>query len=286
MRAHVLGLLTLVAVSTGCFIAPAGTNGGDGGGDPGDPNDPGASDGGTGALGAGLPCDVKAVLVSACVSCHGAPPSQGAPIALTSYADLTAPSKTHAGKTVADVCLQRMQDTSSPMPPGQIPSAADVATLDKWIKAGMPKGTCGGAATDAGPTGPDPYNTPVQCTSNKKWTGGDNGSSSMRPGGACVTCHKLGGKASGKGFDIAGTVYPTAHEPDDYDAWNGAPLVQQDIAVAPAAVRRQRMKPRRLLGREHGKGLLRGDEAAVTAGQNEGHGDHLQHAARPIRGVR
>lgn len=229
MRAHVLGLLTLVAVSTGCFIAPAGTNGGDGGGDPGDPNDPGASDGGTGALGAGLPCDVKAVLVSACVSCHGAPPSQGAPIALTSYADLTAPSKTHAGKTVADVCLQRMQDTSSPMPPGQIPSAADVATLDKWIKAGMPKGTCGGAATDAGPTGPDPYNTPVQCTSNKKWTGGDNGSSSMRPGGACVTCHKLGGKASGKGFDIAGTVYPTAHEPDDcYGVPGGVTVVITD----------------------------------------------------------
>jgi mono/diheme cytochrome c family protein len=180
-----------------------------------------------GVIGVGLPCDVKAMLVKECVSCHGSPPTQGAPISLTSYADLTAASKTHPGKTVADVSLLRMKDTSSPMPPGQTPSASDVATLDKWIKAGTPKGTCGGAVTDAG-GGPNPYNTPAQCTSNKFWTGGDNKSASMHPGGACVTCHKLGGKASGKSFDIAGTVYPTAHEPDECNGVGGVTVVITD----------------------------------------------------------
>ena len=37
----------------------------------------------------------------------------------------------------------------------------------------------------------------------------------MKPGSACRTCHVVGGKASSKSWDIAGTLYPTAHEPDD-----------------------------------------------------------------------
>ena len=37
----------------------------------------------------------------------------------------------------------------------------------------------------------------------------------MMPGSACRSCDAVGGKASGKSWDISGTVYATAHEPDD-----------------------------------------------------------------------
>jgi hypothetical protein len=40
----------------------------------------------------------------------------------------------------------------------------------------------------------------------------------MHPGQACITCHTMKG---GPSFKIAGTVYPTAHEPDDCDGVAG-----------------------------------------------------------------
>jgi hypothetical protein len=39
----------------------------------------------------------------------------------------------------------------------------------------------------------------------------------MRPGNACESCHVLLGAATGATFDVAGTVYATAHEPDNCD---------------------------------------------------------------------
>jgi len=64
------------------------------------------------------------------------------------------------------------------------------------------------------------YNSPLTCTSGTTWTGGSTKSANMEPGHACRTCHVLFGQASSKDFDISGTVYPTAHEPDDC---NGVP---------------------------------------------------------------
>jgi hypothetical protein len=57
-----------------------------------------------------------------------------------------------------------------------------------------------------------PYNTPLQCTSNRMWTNGDLGSTLMHPGRTCIACH-IGTPAPV--LTIAGTVYPSAHEPDD-----------------------------------------------------------------------
>lgn len=52
------------------------------------------------------------------------------------------------------------------------------------------------------------------CTSGKTWTNGDIGSQLMRPGETCIACHtQRGGKAPA--FKVAGTVYPTRHEPND-----------------------------------------------------------------------
>jgi hypothetical protein len=43
------------------------------------------------------------------------------------------------------------------------------------------------------------------------WTKGNHGSPVMNPGRACIACHST---MNGPDLTIAGTVYPTAHEPD------------------------------------------------------------------------
>jgi hypothetical protein len=102
--------------------------------------------------------------------------------------------------TIGAVALARMQSTTSPMPPApdSPATAAEITVISNWIAAGSPSGAgCGG---------------PI-CTSGKTWTGGDRGSDDMNPGAACIGCH-----ASTLGeaplFSVAGTVYPTLHEPD------------------------------------------------------------------------
>jgi hypothetical protein len=170
-------------------------------------------DAGTGARDAaiapsGLPCDVASIFSARCASCHGSTPIGGAPMALVSYENLTAPSLSVPAESMLARSIARMQDTVSPMPPGLTPSAtaAEIATLQAWLDAGTPRSTC------TNPT--DPFGTPVMCTSGVYWTGGDDGSELMHPGTACMNCH-----ARGEGPDfpmtIAATVYPSAHEPDD-----------------------------------------------------------------------
>lgn len=57
----------------------------------------------------------------------------------------------------------------------------------------------------------DPLNAPAQCTSKVTWTSGED--QNMRPGEACPTCHSS--------FNLAGTLYPTGHEPTDCDGVDG-----------------------------------------------------------------
>jgi cytochrome c553 len=73
-------------------------------------------------------------------------------------------------------------------------------------------GSGDGGGSDGGTDDASVYDTPVTCTSNVKWTRGDRGSQLMHPGRACIQCHTDNG---GPPLSIAGTVYPTAHEPDD-----------------------------------------------------------------------
>lgn len=49
------------------------------------------------------------------------------------------------------------------------------------------------------------------CTSGAPWTRGTIGSPLMRPGDTCISCHA--GTGNAPAFIIAGTVYPTRHEP-------------------------------------------------------------------------
>ena len=200
-REPLLGALVAAALlgAPGCYLGTAGASR-DGGA-----HDQGTGDGG-GAV-SGLPCDVANVLSSKCVSCHSSPPSGGAPMSLASYADLTAISATYPGQTEAQRSVARMQDATAPMPPGAAPDPTGAGIIDAWITAGYPQGSCD---LDGGT---NPYNTPPTCTSGAYLRGTDDVGAGMKPGGACISCHRGTGEAPI--FTIAGTVFPTAHEYDD-----------------------------------------------------------------------
>lgn len=242
-RWAIWGVLSLVAACGGINVVtpPLGDSSGDGGSSgTGSGSGNGGSSGtdtgsggssitsGSGGAGEGLPCDVAAVLTAKCVNCHSSPPVGGAPTALLTYTDLTAPSKSDPTKSMAEVSLARMQSSTSPMPPkpGTPASAAEIASFQAWVVAGTPMGSCG--EVDAGP---NPFDAPPQCTSGNTWNGGNNGSKSMNPGMPCIQCHTQEGE--GPSYAFAGTVYATAHEPDKCNAAveSGPPISTAVIEV-------------------------------------------------------
>jgi hypothetical protein len=122
----------------------------------------GSSSSGGGASGAGLPCDVNAVLAANCQQCHGTTPSYGATMSLMTWSDLQAPAPSGGGP-VYQAVETRIHDTSTPMPPTPYPllSSSDMSTLDTWIAAGAPssRDVCAPPA-DAG----TPVVEPLPCT--------------------------------------------------------------------------------------------------------------------------
>ncbi len=197
---HVVAFF-FAALAFGCGSSvssdgPSGGTGGSGGGS------------GTGSD-SGLPCEVDAVLAAHCRSCHAAKPTAGAPFPLMTYDDLLAASKIDPTQTVAERSLARMKAAASPMPPPPAaPASADeITAFEAWITQGMPKGSCNG--------GTDPFDVPSECTSGQYWLLGELPSPNMHPGLACINCHTVNGEGEAPIFLLAGTVYPTAHEPDD-----------------------------------------------------------------------
>jgi hypothetical protein len=92
-----------------------------------------------------------------------------------------------------------------------------------FVDAGSPQ------VADAGPDLGDtvPNSAPV-CTSGVDWLLGNVGTEVMNPGQACITCHDTN---NGPKFTAAGTVYPTAHEPNNCDGKNsGWTVVITDAA--------------------------------------------------------
>lgn len=65
----------------------------------------------------------------------------------------------------------------------------------------------------------DPLDADPTCTSGTMWTRGNRGSQSMNPGMACIACHTT--MAPRERFSLAGTVYPTGHEPDTCNGASG-----------------------------------------------------------------
>jgi hypothetical protein len=161
----------------------------------------------------GVPCEVASVLATRCATCHGQPLSGGAPNRLVSYEDLTAPSRSDPALSMAELSVVRMKAAKAPMPP-EGAAASDIAVLEGWIAAGMPNGACSSPldGVDASVQESSTHDPPSVCTSNTRWTRGDHGSAAMHPGAACIACHSA---ARGPRYTAAGTLYPTAHEPDD-----------------------------------------------------------------------
>jgi hypothetical protein len=88
------------------------------------------------------------------------------------------------------------------------------------------EGGASGASDEAGvETMNTDYGTPPACTSGKMWSSGTAGSQLMEPGQACISCHS---KGDGPAFYVAGTVYPTAHEPNNCDGKSGISVVITD----------------------------------------------------------
>ena len=204
---------------------PSGRTGGSGGS--GNPGSAGSGGGSTVIGDTGLPCDVQNVLSARCWSCHA--PSTvlpGQPVLVT-RADLMAAAAAHPGLTNAQEAVARMQSTTAPMPPAPSTPATstEIATLNDWIAAGYPAGSCG---ADAG-TAADPFAVAPTCTSNAMWLTGGDGSPSMNPGMACISCHQTSREAPT--FTLAGTVYPTAHEPDQCFGANGTTDGAQIVIV-------------------------------------------------------
>ena len=89
------------------------------------------------------------------------------------------------------------------------------------------KGGGGGAGGAGVVTGSSPFAVAPVCTSKTMTRGGEG--PTMDPGMACISCHSRG---EGPRFAIAGTVYPTAHEPDQCNGANGSTGIQVVITGA------------------------------------------------------
>lgn len=76
----------------------------------------------------------------------------------------------------------------------------------------------GTVTKDAGTAVDTNFNTPVTCTSGDHWQNGDRGATAMYPGRACISCHSM---KNGPAFSAAGTIFPSAHEPDDCNGVDG-----------------------------------------------------------------
>jgi mono/diheme cytochrome c family protein len=182
---------------------------------------------GTG-LATGLPCDVQAVLENRCLACHGGQMTGVPP--MLNYDDMMVKSKVDPTKTLAQLSLDRMKSTTSPMPPPPAakPDPDEIQTFADWVNAGTPKGAVctdppplavdGGTLTDGGDAG----STALKCTSGKTWAGGNTGSPLMNPGFACNACHQVQG---GPNLRIAGTVYAGLHELNGCDGKGPPPAL-------------------------------------------------------------
>ena len=221
MRNALITSMALLAIATGCGSTTTGLDTGASGaanvGNAGSAGHGAAGETGSAGVGSGvttgdgLPCEIAAMMRQYCVTCHASPPQGGAPQPLIAYANFTALAKSAPTEKVGVLSLARMQAGSMPPKPFPAPSAAEIATFNAWVDGGMPMTTCG-LDVDAGlPI--NPYDTPRVCTSGVNWAGGNEGSDLMHPGGACIDCHSKGGE--GPRYAIAGTVFPSAHEPLD-----------------------------------------------------------------------
>lgn len=87
-----------------------------------------------------LPCDVAEALETSCQECHASTPRFGAPMPLTTLADLHAPAVSDPSRRVLDLLPLRLEDPEAPMPPGDRPlSDEHRAALHAFVAAAGPR---------------------------------------------------------------------------------------------------------------------------------------------------
>jgi hypothetical protein len=126
----------------------SGAWGGSGGagGDGGSVGPGGSGGSGGGSVGNGLPCNVKTVVDARCTgTCHGAPPTFGAPMSLVSWQDFQRPAPKDSSIRVYQSASDRIHRSGAGrMPENGSLSSAEMGALDAWIAAGAPAGdNCG-----------------------------------------------------------------------------------------------------------------------------------------------
>lgn len=171
---------------------------------PGSGSGGGVSGAGGSPAASGVPCDVATYLAAKCTACHGNPPLPSALAGLVTYADLKATSKEDPTKNEAELSLARMKNAASPMPPGALPSASDVAILESWINAGYPMGTCGGAAGADGGVVVTPPPPPSVFEGAPAFVA-RTGPSAHNADQDCMRCHQNGGGEAPQ-FSLGGTL--------------------------------------------------------------------------------
>ncbi|NNF20223.1 MAG: hypothetical protein HKN61_10630 [Flavobacteriaceae bacterium] len=89
------------------------------------PDDP---DGGTFTYTA----DIRPIIQSSCTSCHGNPPTNNAPMSLTTFEQVRSAVQSRN-------LLGRINSSTNPMPPdGRLPTSARNA-IQAWVDAGFPE---------------------------------------------------------------------------------------------------------------------------------------------------
>lgn len=149
------------------------------------------------------------MLAANCTSCHSDPPAPGAVAGLVTYADLKATSHGDPTKNEAQQSVVRMQDTTVPMPPSGAAPTADVTTLQNWINAGYPMGTCGGGSSGGDGGSPTP---PPGVFNGAPPFASQTGRTTHNAGQDCMACH-AGGGGEAPSFEFGGTLYDGSGNP-------------------------------------------------------------------------
>jgi mono/diheme cytochrome c family protein len=106
----------------------------------------------TPSAGDGSFCAVQTIVTKHCTACHDGKGTGGSPMGLLTHDDYLAAAKSDGSKKVFTVIESRVHDVKSPMPPKGNLTDDELKTIDSWVAAGAPDGTCT-ATTD--PNTPD-----------------------------------------------------------------------------------------------------------------------------------
>lgn len=164
------------------------------------------------------------------VACHSAPPLEPS---LKPAAGETIPGEGAAGGAPPSSAAGGAPNHADGAASGGIAAAGATPTGGA---AGEPPDMPDPAAGTGSATEPGPFDGPSRCTSEVFRDPNESEAPEMNPGFACIACHAAMNAASGEGdapiFTFAGTLYPTAHEPNSCTGRTtaGAEVVLDDAA--------------------------------------------------------